>query len=151
MDQQIVRVTEINPPLEMEIHRLLDSLGMSIPELEKCELYVRLDTVGSVLGVACARRFDNDCLLTLVAVAPEMQRHGVGSMLVNHVLSHCAGECDSVYLVTEQEEFFARFGFALISLDRLPEEILRCAGNEGFLRPGVVAMQLVMPANWSRG
>lgn len=151
MDQQVVKVTELNPLLEMEIRKLLESVGMSVPELMKCELYVRLDTVGSVLGVACARCFDNDCLLTLVAVAPEMQRHGIGSMLVNHVLSHCAGECDSVYLVTEEEEFFTRFGFTLISLDRLPEEILRCAGNEGFLHAGVVAMQLVMPVNWSRG
>lgn len=151
MDQQVVKVTELNPLLEMEIHKLLESVGMSAPELHNCELYVRLDTVGSVLGVACVRQFDNDSLLTLVAVEPEMQRHGIGSMVVNHVLSHCAGECDSVYLVTDEEEFFERFGFTLISLDRLPEEILRCAGNEGLLRPGAVAMQLVMPVNWSRG
>jgi N-acetylglutamate synthase-like GNAT family acetyltransferase len=151
MEQQVVRVTELNPLLEMEIHKLLEAVGLATPELTKCELYVRLDTVGSVLGVACAKRLDNDCLLTLVAVEPEMQRHGIGSMLVNHVLSHCAGDCDSVYLVTDEEEFFARFGFTLISMDRLPEEVLRCASSEGFLRPGVVAMQLAMPANWSRG
>ncbi len=151
MEQQVVKVTELNPLLEMEIHKLLESVGKVTPELQKCEIYVRLDTVGSVLGVACARKFDNDCLLAMVAVDPEMQRHGIGSMLVNHVLSHCAGECDSVYLITEEEEYFSRFGFTLISLDRMPEEILRCAGNEGFLRPGAVAMQLVMPVNWSRG
>ena len=151
MDQQVVKVTELNPLLEMEIHKLLELVEMSIPDLRKCELYVRLDTVGSVLGVACVRQFDHDCLLTLVAVDPEMQRHGIGSMLVNHVLSHCAGECDSVYIVTEEEGFFARFGFTLINLDRLPEEILRCASSERFLRPGVVTMQLVMPGNWSRG
>ncbi len=150
MDQQVVKVTELNPLLEMEIHKLLELVEMSIPDLRKCELYVRLDTVGRVLGVACARQFDNDCLLTLVAVDPKMQRHGVGSMLVNHVLSHCAGECDSVYLVTEEEEFFARFGFTFINLDRLPEEILQCAVSEGFIRPGVVPMQLVIPGNWSR-
>ena len=90
MDQQVVKVTELNPLLEMEIHKLLELVEMSIPDLRKCELYVRLDTVGSVLGVACVRQFDHDCLLTLVAVDPEMQRHGIGSMLVNHVLSHCA-------------------------------------------------------------
>jgi N-acetylglutamate synthase-like GNAT family acetyltransferase len=151
MDQQVVKVTELNPFLEMEIHKLLELVGMSTPDLQKFELYVRLDTAGSVLGVACAGKFDKNCLLTLVAVDPEMQRHGIGSMLVNHVLSYCAGECDSVYLVTEEEEFFVRFGFMLISLDRLPEEILRYAGSEGFFRPGVVAMQLVMPGNWSRG
>jgi N-acetylglutamate synthase-like GNAT family acetyltransferase len=151
MEQQVVKVTELNPLLEMEIHKLLETVGMPKPELRCGDLFVRLDTVGSVLGMACAKRFDHDCLLSLVAVAPEMQRHGIGSMLVNHVLSHCAADCDVVYLVTEEEHFFARFGFMSIGLDQLPEAILRYAGAEGLLKQGVVAMQLFMPVNWSRG
>jgi N-acetylglutamate synthase-like GNAT family acetyltransferase len=150
MEEIIVKVTELNPQLEMEIRDLLAGMGTVSPGFDGCELFARMDRSGRVLGVACAVEGDEFCHLLFVAVRPDSRRQGTGSMLVNHMLSHYAGTYDAMYLVTEDETFFERFGFVRVPRERLPEEIRLRTGRS---RPGesdVTAMRIELPGHWTR-
>jgi N-acetylglutamate synthase-like GNAT family acetyltransferase len=148
MEELIVKVTELNPQLEMEIRELLADMGNSSARFEDCELFARIDQTGRVLGVACAVVGEEYCHLLFIAVRPDARRQGTGSMIVNHVLSHYAGTCDAMYLLTEDESFFERFGFVRIPHDRLPADIRLRAGTATV--PDGIAMQIELPGHWTR-
>jgi N-acetylglutamate synthase-like GNAT family acetyltransferase len=150
VEELVVKVTELNPQLEMEIRDLLSDMGKSPTRFEDCELFARMDQSGRVLGVACAVSNEEYCHLLFVAVRPDARRQGTGSMIVNHVLSHYAGVCDAMYLLTEDEGFFERFGFATISNDRLPEEIRRRAAGSCAPALPIAAMLIEFPGHWTR-
>lgn len=150
MEGLVVKVTELNPQLEMEIRDLIADLGRSRVRFEDCELFARMDPAGHVLGVASAVSNEEYCHLLFVAVRPDARGQGTGSMIVNHVLSHYAGVCDAMYLLTEEEGFFERFGFERISKDRLPEEILQRAGGDCTQEPPAAAMLIELPGHWTR-
>ncbi len=147
MEELVVKVTELNPQLEMEIRNLLAGMGTSPPRFGGCELFARMDRSGRVLGVACAVEGEGFCHLLFVAVRPDSRRQGTGGMLVNHLLSHYAGTCDAMYLVTEDEGFFERFGFEAIPRERLPEEIRFRIEPGG---SGSKAMGIELPGHWTR-
>ncbi len=150
MEELVVKVIEPNPRLEMEIRDLLAGMGNGFPRFGDCELFARMDKSGRVLGVACAVEGERFCHLLFVAVRPDSRRQGTGSMLVNHLLSHYAGTCDAMYLVTEDEGFFERFGFASIPRERLPEEVRLRAGRSKPGEPGVTAMWIELPGHRAR-
>lgn len=150
MEGLVVKVTELNPQLEMEIRELLADMGKSFARFNDCELFARMEPAGRVVGVACAVSNEEYCHLLFVAVRPDARRQGTGSMIVNHVLSHYAGVCDAMYLLTEDESFFERFGFARISNDRLPEEIRQRAGGSCAPATPTAAMHIELPGNWAR-
>jgi N-acetylglutamate synthase-like GNAT family acetyltransferase len=108
-----------------------------------------MDQSGHVLGVACATPGDEFCHLLFVAVRPEARGQGTGSMIINHVLSHYAGSCDVMYLLTEDASFFERFGFGRIEFELLPEEILQRV-DRAARKPDNVAMEIVLPGHWTR-
>ena len=149
MDELIVKVTELNPKLEKEIRDLLADMGENSGGFKGCELFARMDQAGHVLGVACTIVGEDYCQLLFVAVRLDARRQGTGSMIVNHVLSHYAGECDTMYLFTEDRRFFERFGFERVQEDRMPDEIRkRARGNGVSERP--TAMRIELPGHWTR-
>lgn len=150
MEELVLKVTELSPQLEMEIRDLLANMGKSYERFGECELFARINRAGHVLGVACAMTGDEYCHLLFVAVNPDSRGQGTGSMIINHVLSHYADEFDSMYLLTEDESFFERFGFERISNEQLPEEIRRRMGRNGALAPGTAAMKIELPGLWTR-
>jgi N-acetylglutamate synthase-like GNAT family acetyltransferase len=150
MEEQVLKVTELNPQLAMEIRNLIETVEGHLTYLGGCELFARLDSAGQVLGAACAVGFDEYCLLLYVAVHPHARGQGTGSMLVNHVLTHYARTCGRMYLCTDEERFFERFGFARVDRASLPEEVRIRADAEGVLTPEAVAMQLELPKSWVR-
>lgn len=150
MEGLVLKVTELNPQLEMEIRDLLSSMGRSYSRFGECELFARMDRADHVLGVACAIPGDRYCHLLFIAVRADSRGQGTGSMIINHVLSHYAEECDTMYLLTEDEGFFERFGFKRIALERLPEEIRRRTGSDSDMEPGAAAMEIELPGDWTR-
>jgi putative acetyltransferase len=50
--------------------------------------------------------------LAPVAVLPNMQRHGIGSLLIQHGLKECAQSGCSAVVVLGHPEYYPRFGFA---------------------------------------
>jgi N-acetylglutamate synthase-like GNAT family acetyltransferase len=149
MEELVVKVTELNPRLEEEIRDLLAGMGKSSTSFGECELFARMDQTGHVLGIACAVEGEDYCQLLFVAVRRDMRKQGTGSMIVNHVLSHYAGSCDAMYLFTEDEGFFERFGFERVPGDRLPEEVRKRAGGRG-VPADATAMQIELPGHWTR-
>lgn len=150
MEGLVVKITELNPQLEMEIRDLLADMGRSYASFEGCELFARMDQSGHVLGIAYATSAAKFCHLLFVAVRPDARGEGTGSMIINHVLSHYAGLCDAMYLLTEAEGFFERFGFMRISNDRLPEEIRERTGGNGATVSTTAAMLIELPGHWTR-
>ena len=149
MEELVIKVTELNPQLEMEIRDLLADMGKGYARFEECELFVRMNHTGHVMGVACAVAGEEYCHLIFVAVRPEARGQGTGSMIINHVLSHYAGECGMMYLLTGDTGFFERFGFQEVAYERLPEEIRRRA-DSGAEEPGAAAMKIELPGNRAR-
>ena len=75
---------------------------------------VARDPAGRLVGAAGVERHGGTGLLRSVAVAPGLQRSGLGSRLVAHVLDEAAGSGldEIVLLTTTARTFFAeRFGF----------------------------------------
>jgi GNAT superfamily N-acetyltransferase len=149
VEGHVVRVTELNPQLEMEIRKLFRSVEGRLTFPGGCELFAMLGSAGEVLGAACSVGFDEFCLMLYVAVRPDGRGEGTGSMLVNHMLTHYAGKCGRMYIITEVQGFFKRFGFMRTVLDRLPEQVYRCAEKGGILTGEAVAMYIDLPESWA--
>jgi N-acetylglutamate synthase-like GNAT family acetyltransferase len=150
LEGQVVKVTELNPQLGMEIRKLLGTVEGRFTLPVGCELFAMLNPAGQVLGAACVAGFDECCLLLFIAVRPDERGRGTGSMVVNHVLTDYAGKCERMYLFTEAVGFFERFGFTRMDRDRLPDEIYRCAEEGGILTQEAVAMSIDLPKSWAR-
>ena len=149
MEGLVVKVTELNPRLDMEIRDLLADTGRGRPTFEECDLFVRMDDAGRLIGVAYCVAGDEYCHLLDVAVRRESRGEGQGSMIINHLLTHYASACDMMYVVAEEEGFFERFGFERIPHDRLPEEVRRRAEAGGERAHGT-AMELELQSQWTR-
>ena len=146
----IVKVTELNPQLEMEVFDILEEAELASRWLSGSELFVKFDSQGGVQGVACANEFGKDCLIHLVAVRENSRGKGTGSALVNHVLGYFSGRCERIYILAEEAQgFFRHFGFKAVSTDMLPESITGSKEIKGFITTGTVVMLLELPHRWS--
>jgi N-acetylglutamate synthase-like GNAT family acetyltransferase len=146
MSSQVLKITVLNPQLEMEVHQILRELGLTSRWIEGSELFACLDTHGRVEGIACTRVFGEDCLLLLVAVCRRVRRNGRGSALVNHILGYYAGNCKRVYvLAADAESFFLRFGFQAVTAGGLPETITGSSELGKHLTPEMAVMVRSLP------
>lgn len=94
-----------------------------------------------VIGLQC---FGGDALLRSACIDRAWQGRGVGSALVEHVLTEAALQAiDYVYLLTSgAERFFFRFGFVEISPTDLPFTVRRAAEQAGNMLADSTPMQL---------
>ncbi|UCF04352.1 MAG: GNAT family N-acetyltransferase [bacterium] len=146
INSQVLKITVLNPQLEMDVHQILRELGLTSRWIARSELFACLDTHGRVEGIACTKVFGEDCLLLLVAVRQGVQRKGRGSALVNHVLGYYAGNCKRVYaLAAGAESFFLRFGFQAVPAGGLPETITGSPELGEHLTPEMAAMVRSLP------
>lgn len=150
MSIQVLKVTELNPRLGMEVLDLLTKEDLISHWLPDSELFVRLDSHGSLEGVVCFKDFDEDSLVLFVAVREDMRGEGAGSTLINHILSYCAPRRDRIYLLADRAlDFFRRFGFSDIPPEGLPESIRESSEVKELISPGIVAMVLNLPGRFS--
>jgi N-acetylglutamate synthase-like GNAT family acetyltransferase len=78
-----------------------------------------------VVGSAALEMYADGALLRSVAVAPALQRHGLGRRLTDAAL-HLARErtVPAVYLLTETaEQYFPKFGFERIARTDVPASV----------------------------
>jgi amino-acid N-acetyltransferase len=100
-----------------ELLALLDSAGLpgeGVAEFLGGFLVAR-DASGRLVGCAGAERYGDVALLRSAAVAPDLQRSGLGSRLVRALIERERGEGvrEVALLTTTARDFFARkFGFA---------------------------------------
>ncbi len=150
MDEQVVKITDLSPQLEMELHDLMGVLDLSTDVLKDLDLFARFDSNGRVQGFAGLREFEEACLLVVVVVREDSRGKGIGSAIISHMLWHYAGRIEQMYLVTETAlEFFQRFGFRKTAMDKLPPSIAEAEGLESLFPPEAVMMSLSLPRSWS--
>ncbi len=101
----------------------------------------------AVVGCAAMEGHGAAGLLRSVAVAPLLQRRGVGKMLVSRLLLQ-AGErgIKRVYLLTvTAAEYFERMGFRRQSIEQAPGELQQSAEFRGACPASAIFMELVLP------
>lgn len=150
MSVQVLKVTELNPRLGMEVLELLTAEDLIAHWLPDSELFVRLDSNGQLEGAVCVKDFEEDTLTLFVVVKEDMRGEGTGSTLVNHVLGYCASRRDRVYLLAHKElGFFRRFGFRDLPLEELPDSIMGSREVKDLISSATVAMVLNLPGRFS--
>ena len=109
---QVVRITEPNPRLALEVQELFAAEGIPAPPFEEAACFAVFDSHGSVEGAAFVSVADDVVLLRAVVVRTASRKKGLGSALVSHILSQCSRTHEELYLVAAREQgFFERFGF----------------------------------------
>lgn len=162
MDGSILKITGMTPQLEMEIAALLDEAALVYRRTEHDDLFVTFDVDGKAVGIACAGRYAEHCLIHFVVVRPALRMKGTGRALVNHVLGYFAGRCDRVYVSAGcAGRFFEQFGFTAVSAGELPADILAAepvaapgpgAGGTGAIAGDAATkdyMVLELPSRWT--
>ncbi len=89
---------------------------------------------GNILGCGALHLWSDLAEIRSVAVAETHWRKGIGSALVNACLDEGrALGVDTVFVLTYQPEFFARFGFREVAKDQFPQKIwVDCANCPHF-------------------
>lgn len=99
---------------------------------------------GTLVGcVAVDATWDRLVEIRSLAVSRERQKRGVGKMLMDAALADAADfGAKEVFTLTYVQDFFARFGFEVISRDSLPHKVwLVCVKCPRFPDCGEVAMK----------
>lgn len=88
---------------------------------------------GEVVGCAGAERYGDIALLRSVAVAPGLQRQGIGRLLVDRMLQEAARrQVRRLFLLTvTAPEYFARYGFKRGPIDQAPAALKASAELQG--------------------
>lgn len=156
MDGSILKITGLTPQLEMEIADLLEEAALPSRCAERGDLFATFDADGTVVGLACAERCEENCLIDFVVVRPRSRMKGTGSALVNHVLGYFAGRCDRAYVAAgDAGGFFERFGFTLVRAGDVPAIAIAAglaadAAAKAADGGGVTGiMMLELPSRWT--
>lgn len=82
---------------------------------------------GRVVGMAGFEFYGNDALLRSVAVPPELQRKGIGALIVDLMLEEAAkSKVENVVLLTETaKEFFLKKGFSAVERSTITNEQMK--------------------------
>jgi N-acetylglutamate synthase-like GNAT family acetyltransferase len=88
---------------------------------------------GEVVGCAGAEVYGDIALLRSVAVAPGLQRQGIGRLLVERLLLEATRrQIRRIFLLTvTAPEYFARYGFKRGPIDRAPDALKASAELQG--------------------
>jgi N-acetylglutamate synthase-like GNAT family acetyltransferase len=88
---------------------------------------------GEVIGCAGAEVYGSVALLRSVAVAPGLQKQGIGRLLVERLLQEAAArDIATLYLLTvTAPEYFAQYGFKRIKNEAAPAALKASAEFQG--------------------
>jgi GNAT superfamily N-acetyltransferase len=119
---QVVRITEPNPRLEMEVRALCEAEGLPAPPFKEAVCFVLFDSRGSVEGAAFVSAGDDTCFLHALVVRGDSRKKGLGSALVSHILSQYSITHERMFLAPKDaRDFFERFGFREVPREQVPE------------------------------
>jgi len=103
------------------LHRSLESIYAMLRD------FLVAEDGGRVVGCAAVAVFWSDLAeVKSLAVAPDRQGQGIGSLLLAAALEDAASlGVRRLFALTYEREFFARHGFEVIGRDTLPEKVWR--------------------------
>jgi N-acetylglutamate synthase-like GNAT family acetyltransferase/thioredoxin reductase len=116
------------------IEALLDAHGLPLAgALDHLSSFVVALSGAEVIGCAGLELHGQAALLRSVAVAPGLQKQGIGRRLVDHVLEQARRQqVQAVYLLTTTaRDYFLRQGFALAERADAPQALGRSAEFQG--------------------
>lgn len=117
------------------VRTLVASAGLPLDGLDDA-VVLMVESEGAVVGAIALERHDDGggaaFLLRSAAVDPSSRGRGVGSALTRAALGRVDAEGAPVALLTESaEDWFPRFGFAVVGRDRLPAALQASAELRG--------------------
>ncbi len=129
------KAAESDMPL---IKSLLETTKLPIESVQKdtTEFYVATDS-GQILGVAGFEFYENDALLRSVAVRPDVQRSGIGSQIVDFMLTIAhQRDVHKVALLTETaKDFFLKKNFRVVDRSSIKNEAMKRSSEFAFACP----------------
>lgn len=101
---------------------------------------------GEVVGCAGAEVHGTVALLRSVAVAPDLQRQGIGQRLVERLVQEARGhDIATLYLLTTTaQDYFARLGFQRLAAAEAPAALKASAEFQGACPASAVLMALTL-------
>lgn len=134
-DTQEIVIAKARIPDAPRIHRLVTYWSERTPVLPKSlgQIYEDLREFvvareGDRVVGAAAMHIDWSDLAEIrtVVVHPERQKRGIGKRMIEALIEEaCQLGIDRVFILTDQAEWFARFGFQVIEKDELPHKVWR--------------------------
>jgi N-acetylglutamate synthase-like GNAT family acetyltransferase/thioredoxin reductase len=108
--------------------------------------YLLAASHGEVIGCAGAEVYGDIALLRSVAVAPGLQRQGIGQALVERLLLEATRrQIRRIFLLTvTAPEYFGRYGFKRDEIDQAPEALKASAEFQGACPASAVFMSLTL-------
>jgi len=145
---QVVRISEPNPQLAMEIRELFAAERLEAPVPGPFELFALFDSNGRIEGAASVEVAEDICILRALAIRPGSRKKGLGYALVSHILFHCSGAHERMYLAARgQQVYFERFGFRIASRAEAPAAVARAILFSGCGPAGGPVMVIDLPQN----
>jgi len=104
------------------LHRSMESVYNALREFQ-----VAQDHSGRIVGCVAVDLFWADLAeIKSMAVRPERQRQGTGTMLLQAAIADAKRlGVNRLFVLTYEQDFFARSGFELVDRQSLPEKIWR--------------------------
>jgi N-acetylglutamate synthase-like GNAT family acetyltransferase len=98
----------------------------------------------SLIGSAGMEVYAGDALLRSVAVMPDQQGHGVGRMLVSHLIDEAKRRhVTALYLLTTSAaDYFERLGFQHLDAQQAPATLKQSVEFQGVCPSSAVLMRL---------
>jgi N-acetylglutamate synthase-like GNAT family acetyltransferase len=108
--------------------------------------YLLAASNGEVVGCAGAEVYGDIALLRSVAVAPGLQRQGIGRLLVERLIVEATRrQIRRIFLLTvTAPEYFGRYGFKRVEIEQAPEALKASAEFQGACPASAVFMSLAL-------
>lgn len=145
MTYRDIQLKQADPSMKDAVTSLLQSVGLPLAGVdEHFHDFISAHVDGELVGCAGLEVHGEHGLLRSVAVMPDRQRDGVGSLLVDALLSAARRRgLKSVTLLTETAAaYFPRFGFVTIARGDVPVAVHASAEFQGACPDSAVAMIL---------
>ena len=108
--------------------------------------YLLATSNGEVVGCAGAEIYGSVALVRSVAVAPGLQKQGIGRLLVERLLQEARSrDIAALYLLTvTAPEYFAQYGFRRMQIDGAPQALKASAEFQGACPACAALMELTL-------
>lgn len=120
-----------------DVIEVLEELGLDMEDLDEDD-WIVAKVKDEVVGVGRLRFYDDACELASIGVLEEHRGKGIGSAIIKALLEQ--DDVEKVYLVTEIQSYFERFGFNTTNEfpESISQKLQRCSKELNCQTPSVM-------------